>query len=125
MACKPFLFKRGTDTLATVASIHGCSHPVVFNLVFSCRGRWHAETRIAELKKDAYEFKRDVVVGGENPRTGRTVAEKVCGRKRSNSIIHLGLSQHNTFGAAVAPLNPAKPLEGPLPHLPCRLRCLR
>ena len=36
------------------------------------------ETRIAELKKDAYEFKRDVVVGGENPRTGRTVAEKVC-----------------------------------------------
>mmetsp|Transcript_65842 Transcript_65842/g.123180 ORF Transcript_65842/g.123180 Transcript_65842/m.123180 type:complete len:378 (+) Transcript_65842:54-1187(+) len=35
------------------------------------------ETRIAELKKDAYEFKRDIVVGGENPRTGRTVAEKV------------------------------------------------
>ena len=35
------------------------------------------ESRIAELKKDAYEFKRDVVVGGENPRTGRTVSEKV------------------------------------------------
>ena len=35
------------------------------------------ETRITELKKDAYEFKRDIVVGGENPRTGRTVAEKV------------------------------------------------
>jgi len=35
------------------------------------------ETRIAELKKDAYEFKRDVVVGGESMRTGRTRAEKV------------------------------------------------
>ena len=33
--------------------------------------------RIAELKKDAYEFKRDIVVGAENMRTGRTVAEKV------------------------------------------------
>jgi hypothetical protein len=41
------------------------------------------ETRIAELKKDAYEFKRDVVVGGENPRTGRTVAEKVQTRPHS------------------------------------------
>mmetsp|Transcript_24031 Transcript_24031/g.31276 ORF Transcript_24031/g.31276 Transcript_24031/m.31276 type:complete len:256 (+) Transcript_24031:51-818(+) len=35
------------------------------------------ETRISELKKDAYEFKRDVVVGGENMRTGRVAAEKV------------------------------------------------
>jgi len=35
------------------------------------------ESRVAELKKDAYEFKRDVVVGGENPRSGRTVSEKV------------------------------------------------
>jgi len=35
------------------------------------------ETRIAELKKDAYEFKRDVVVGGESMRTGRTKAETV------------------------------------------------
>eukprot|EP00611_Tribonema_gayanum_P023217 TRINITY_DN4834_c0_g1_i1.p1 TRINITY_DN4834_c0_g1~~TRINITY_DN4834_c0_g1_i1.p1 ORF type:complete len:357 (+),score=127.78 TRINITY_DN4834_c0_g1_i1:66-1136(+) len=35
------------------------------------------DIRIAELKKDAYEFKRDVVVGAENMRTGKTVAEKV------------------------------------------------
>jgi hypothetical protein len=31
----------------------------------------------AELKKEAYEFKRDIVVGAENMRTGKTVAEKV------------------------------------------------
>jgi hypothetical protein len=36
-----------------------------------------ADTRIAELKKDAYEFKRDIVVGAENFRTGKTMAEKV------------------------------------------------
>jgi len=35
------------------------------------------ELRIAELKKDAFEFKRDVVVGAENMRTGKTMAEKV------------------------------------------------
>lgn len=29
------------------------------------------------MKKDAYEFKRDVVVGGENMRTGRVASEKV------------------------------------------------
>lgn len=33
--------------------------------------------RIVELKKDAYEFKRDIVVGGENMRTGKTMAEKL------------------------------------------------
>ena len=35
------------------------------------------DIRIAELKKDAYEFKRDIVVGAENFRTGKTIAEKV------------------------------------------------
>merc|ERR1712185_487372 len=35
------------------------------------------DIRIAELKKDAYEFKRDIVVGAENMRTGKTVAEKM------------------------------------------------
>lgn len=35
------------------------------------------DVRIAELKKDAYEFKRDIVVGAENFRTGKTMAEKV------------------------------------------------
>ena len=35
------------------------------------------DTRVAELKKDAYEFKRDIVVGAENFRTGKTMAEKV------------------------------------------------
>lgn len=35
------------------------------------------EIRINELKRDAYEFKRDVVVGAENVRTGKIMAEKV------------------------------------------------
>jgi hypothetical protein len=34
------------------------------------------DVRIAELKKDAYEFKRDIVTGAENFRTGKTIAEK-------------------------------------------------
>jgi hypothetical protein len=35
------------------------------------------EIRIGELKRDAYEFKRDVVVGAENARTGKIMAERV------------------------------------------------
>ncbi|KAF1329431.1 Coiled-coil domain-containing protein, partial [Globisporangium splendens] len=35
------------------------------------------DIRIAELKKDAYEFERDMVVGTENFRTGKTIAEKM------------------------------------------------
>lgn len=35
------------------------------------------DIRIAETKKDTYEFKRDIIVGAENPRTGKTVAEKM------------------------------------------------
>jgi hypothetical protein len=35
------------------------------------------DSEIAEVKKDAFEFRRDVVVGGENPRTGKIIAEKV------------------------------------------------
>jgi len=35
------------------------------------------EIKIGEIKRDAYEFKRDVVVGGENPRTGKIMAERV------------------------------------------------
>jgi len=35
------------------------------------------EIRINELKRDAYEFKRDVVVGSENTRTGKIMAERV------------------------------------------------
>lgn len=32
---------------------------------------------IDEVKKETYEFKRDVIVGGENPRTGKIALEKV------------------------------------------------
>lgn len=37
------------------------------------------DIRVADLKKEAYEFKRDIVVGAENTRTGNTLAEKVNG----------------------------------------------
>lgn len=35
------------------------------------------DMRIAETKKDTYEFKRDIIIGAENSRTGKTVAEKM------------------------------------------------
>ncbi|KAL3150474.1 hypothetical protein ABBQ32_000298 [Trebouxia sp. C0010 RCD-2024] len=35
------------------------------------------DRRVAETKKDMYEFKRDVIVGAENMRTGKTMAEKM------------------------------------------------
>ena len=33
--------------------------------------------RIAETKKDTYEFKRDIIIGAENPRTGKIAGEKM------------------------------------------------
>ena len=36
-----------------------------------------AEIRLAEIKKEAYEFERDIVKGAVNPRTGKPNAEKV------------------------------------------------
>ena len=35
------------------------------------------DMRIAETKKDTYEFKRDIIIGSENPRTGKIVGEKM------------------------------------------------
>ncbi|GLI64940.1 hypothetical protein VaNZ11_008341 [Volvox africanus] len=35
------------------------------------------DMRIAETKKDTYEFKRDIIIGAENPRSGKVVAEKM------------------------------------------------
>mmetsp|Transcript_10190 Transcript_10190/g.25401 ORF Transcript_10190/g.25401 Transcript_10190/m.25401 type:complete len:383 (-) Transcript_10190:297-1445(-) len=35
------------------------------------------DMRIAECKKDTYEFKRDIIIGAENPRTGKILAEKM------------------------------------------------
>jgi hypothetical protein len=36
-----------------------------------------AEVSIAQTKKESYEFRRDIVVGGQNGQTGKTMAEKV------------------------------------------------
>jgi hypothetical protein len=35
------------------------------------------DMRIAETKKDTFEFKRDIIIGAENTRTGKTCAEKM------------------------------------------------
>ena len=35
------------------------------------------EMRITETKKNTYEFKRDIVIGAENTRTGKIMAEKM------------------------------------------------
>merc|ERR1712188_191756 len=35
------------------------------------------DIRLKEVKRDAYEFRRDIVVGAENIRTGATMAERV------------------------------------------------
>lgn len=37
------------------------------------------EIRIAETKKDTLDFKRDVIVGAEDPATGKVQADKVRG----------------------------------------------
>jgi len=37
-----------------------------------------ADLRIAEIKKEDYEFERDIVKGAANPRTGKANAEKVA-----------------------------------------------
>jgi len=55
------------------------------------------DMRTAELKKDAYEFKRDIVIGAENMRTGKAISEKVTRymedtlRQRDNLIEKLRL----------------------------------
>jgi len=36
-----------------------------------------ADMRMAEIKKEEYEFERDIVKGAANPRTGKANAEKV------------------------------------------------
>lgn len=36
-----------------------------------------ADLRLAEIKKEEYEFERDIVKGAANPRTGKANAEKV------------------------------------------------
>ena len=35
------------------------------------------DERIADAKKDMYDFRRDIIEEGQDPRTGRTVAEKM------------------------------------------------
>lgn len=36
-----------------------------------------AELRLAEIKKESYEFDRDILKGAVNPRTNKVISEKV------------------------------------------------
>jgi len=49
------------------------------------------DMRMDQLRRETYEFKRDVIVGGEDPRTGRTSAEKVM------RFLEEGLREHDTL----------------------------
>ena len=35
------------------------------------------DERIADAKKDMYDFRRDIIEEGQDPRTGKTIAEKM------------------------------------------------
>jgi hypothetical protein len=35
------------------------------------------DSRLSEIKKDSYEFKRDIVTQAVNPRTDEIIAEKI------------------------------------------------
>lgn len=64
------------------------------------------EIRIGDLKRDAYEFKRDVVVAAENPRTGRIQSEKVVKYfedkwKRKDVVIDKLRLKNTTLKAAI------------------------
>jgi hypothetical protein len=58
------------------------------------------ELHINDLKHAAYEFKKSVVVGGENPRTGRIMVEKVMSialprlPRHSNGPLNQSLSSY-------------------------------
>lgn len=52
------------------------------------------DMRMNESKKDTRDFKRDVIVGAENPRTGRTMSDKfikcgttACSILRRSSVV--------------------------------------
>eukprot|EP00243_Klebsormidium_subtile_P007115 TRINITY_DN310_c0_g1_i2.p2 TRINITY_DN310_c0_g1~~TRINITY_DN310_c0_g1_i2.p2 ORF type:complete len:124 (-),score=29.22 TRINITY_DN310_c0_g1_i2:673-1044(-) len=45
-----------------------------------------ADVSIAQTKKESYEFRRDVVAGGQNGQTGKTMAEKVLKSTRSSPV---------------------------------------
>lgn len=65
------------------------------------------DIRIGDLKRDAYEFKRDVVVGAENPRTGSIGSEKVVKFfedkwKRKDVIIDKLRLKNSTLKAAIS-----------------------
>jgi len=64
------------------------------------------DIRIAEVKRDAYEFRRDIVVGAENIRTGKTMAEKVLKYmedklNEKEMLINKLLNKNNAYKTAI------------------------
>jgi len=64
------------------------------------------DIRTAEVKRDAYEFRRDIVIGAENPRTGKTIAEKVLKYMedkltQKDMLINKLLMKNQAFKAAI------------------------
>lgn len=45
------------------------------------------EMHIVDLKKDTFEFKRDVIIGGENAMTGALLAETIRGQRWCSFVI--------------------------------------
>ena len=77
------------------------------------------DVRIAEIKKDAYEFKRDIVTGAENFRTGKTIAEKAVRCVRASPLC--GMRDHGLRFARLFPHQARAPGPAAWPRPVARL----
>jgi len=57
--------------------IHICSTADLDDMCLIKAKLEEADLRLAEIKKEEYEFERDIVKGAVNPRTGKANSEKV------------------------------------------------
>jgi len=60
---------------------------------------------MAEIKKEEYEFERDVVKGAANPRTGKANAEKVSKYLEDKLRAKVAFSIHTAFNINVADID--------------------
>lgn len=64
-----------------------------------------ADLRLAETKKESYEFERDIVKGAMNPRTGKVIAEKVTRYLDEKNRSRVGFCQQLSHRAVNGFLN--------------------
>ena len=67
--------------------------------------------RIQDLEKEAFEFKRDIVLGAENARTGKIMAEKLARwmderLKSKDAVIEKLRLKNSTLRTRIAPQHP-------------------